>query len=31
MAMIKYPLYKKNNSRKNTLLYPGLGSVSLDR
>ena len=23
MAMIKYPLYKKNNSRKNTLLYPG--------
>ena len=22
-AMIKYPLYKKNNSRKNTLLYPG--------
>ena len=25
-AMIKYPLYKKNNSRKNTLTYPGLGS-----
>ena len=22
-AMIKYPLYKKNNSRKNTPLYPG--------
>jgi len=21
-AMIKYPLYKKNNSRKNTPLYP---------
>jgi hypothetical protein len=31
MAMIKYPLYKKNNSRKNTLLYPGLTTVSLDR
>jgi len=30
-AMIKYPLYKKNNSRKNTLLYPGLTTVSLDR
>ena len=31
MAMIKYPLYKKNNSRKNTLTYPGLTTVSLDR
>ena len=31
MAMIKYPLYKKNNSRKNTLLYPGLTTVSFDR
>ena len=31
MAMIKYPLYKKNNSRKNTLAYPGLTTVSLDR
>jgi len=30
-AMIKYPLCKKNNSRKNTLLYPGLTTVSLDR
>ena len=30
-AMIKYPLYKKNNSRKNTLLYPGLTTVSFDR
>ena len=30
-AMIKYPPYKKNNSRKNTLLYPGLTTVSLDR
>jgi len=29
--MIKYPLYKKNNSRKNTLTYPGLTTVSLDR
>jgi hypothetical protein len=29
--MIKYPLYKKNNSRKNTLVYPGLTTVSLDR
>ena len=29
--MIKYPLYKKNNSRKITLLYPGLTTVSLDR
>ena len=31
MAMIKYPLYKKNNSRKITLLYPGLTTVSFDR
>ena len=30
-AMIKYPLCKKNNSRKITLLYPGLTIVSLDR
>ena len=30
-AMIKYPLYKKNNSRKNTLTYPGLTTVSFDR
>ena len=30
MAMIKYPLYKKNNSRKNTPTYPGLTTVSLD-
>ena len=30
-AMIKYPLYKKNNSRNFTLLYPGLTTVSLDR
>ena len=30
MAMIKYPLYKKNNSRKNTLVYPGLTTVSFD-
>ena len=29
--MIKYPLYKKNNSRKITLVYPGLTTVSLDR
>ena len=29
--MIKYPLYKKNNSRKITLLYPGLTTVSFDR
>ena len=28
--MIKYPLYKKNNSRKNTLVYPGLTTVSFD-
>ena len=31
MAMIKYPRYKKNNSRKNTLTYPGLTTVSFDR
>ena len=30
-AMVKYPGYKKNNSRKNTLLYPGLTTVSFDR
>ena len=30
-AMIKYPLYKKNAQRKNTLVYPGLTTVSLDR
>jgi hypothetical protein len=29
--MIKYPLYKKNAQRKNTLVYPGLTIVSLDR
>ena len=29
--MIKYPLYKKNAQRKNTLVYPGLTTVSLDR
>ena len=29
--MIKYPLCKKNNSRKNTLTYPGLTIVSLER
>jgi len=29
--MIKYPLYKKNNSRKTTLVYPGLTTVSFDR
>ena len=29
--MIKYPLYKKNNSRNFTLLYPGLTTASLDR
>jgi hypothetical protein len=29
--MIKYPLYRKNAQRKNTLLYPGLTIVSLDR
>jgi len=31
MAMIKYPLYKKNNSRNFTLVYPGLTTVSFDR
>ena len=31
MAMIKYPLYRKNAQRKNTLLYPGLTTVSFDR
>ena len=31
MAMIKYPLYKKNNSRNFTLVYPGLTAVPLDR
>jgi len=31
MATIKYPLYKKNNSRNFTLVYPGLTTVSLDR
>ena len=30
-AMIKYPLYKKNNSQKFTPVYPGLTTVSLDR
>ena len=30
-AMIKYPPYKKNAQRKNTLVYPGLTTVSLDR
>jgi hypothetical protein len=30
-AMVKYPLYKKNAQRKNTLLYPGLTTVSFDR
>jgi hypothetical protein len=30
-AMIKYPLYKKNAQRKNTLVYPGLTTVSFDR
>ena len=29
--MVKYPLYKKNAQRKNTLAYPGLTTVSLDR
>ena len=29
--MIKYPLYKKNNSENFTLLYPGLTTASLDR
>ena len=30
-AMIKYPLYKKNAQGLKRSLYPGLGSVSLDR
>ena len=30
-AMIKYPLYRKNAQRKNTLAYPGLTTVSFDR
>ena len=30
-AMIKYPHTKKNAQRKNTLAYPGLTIVSLDR
>ena len=30
-AMIKYPLYKKNAQRKNTLVYPGLTTASFDR
>ena len=29
--MIKYPLYKKNNSSRIALLYPGLTTVPLDR
>jgi len=29
--MIKYPLYKKNAQRRNTLVYPGLTTVSFDR
>jgi hypothetical protein len=29
--MIKYPHTKKNAQRKNTLVYPGLTTVSLDR
>jgi hypothetical protein len=29
--MIKYPHIQKNAQRKNTLLYPGLTTVSLDR
>jgi hypothetical protein len=31
MAMIKYPHIQKNAQRKNTLAYPGLTTVSLDR
>ena len=31
MAMIKYPLYKKNAQPYKRSVYPGLGSVSLDR
>jgi hypothetical protein len=30
-AMIKYPHIQKNAQRKNTLLYPGLTTVSQDR
>jgi hypothetical protein len=30
-AMVKYPGYKKNNSRKNTLLYTVFTTVSFDR
>ena len=30
-AMIKYPHIQKNAQRKNTLLYPGLTTVSFDR
>ena len=29
--MIKYPHIQKNAQRKNTLLYPGLTTVSFDR
>jgi hypothetical protein len=29
--MIKYPHIQKNAQRKNTLVYPGLTTVSLDR
>ena len=29
--MIKYPLYKNNAQQKNTLVYPGLTTVPLDR
>ena len=29
--MIKYPHIQKNAQRKNTLLYPGLTTASLDR
>ena len=31
MAMIKYPGYRKNAQGQKRALYPGLGSVSLDR
>ena len=30
-AMVKYPLYKKNAQPYKRSVYPGLGSVSLDR
>ncbi len=30
-GMIKYPHIQKNAQRKNTLVYPGLTTVSLDR